>query len=434
VRRARRAPPLGRAMAVLHPALVFVLLGALLGSAPGLRKFYALLWRPYIAVPVLLFWSTQFYDVVIRPMYFMRTWIAPSWGLEFSEYMMLAPAVSRFNPLQSASAAQTVFTAFELDVFQLARRHELSPSALAKAQNITEGGARVVLEVLAELGLLRKSLSGFSHEWSDAALDLTRRNAAFVRNVELPLVSHLTEAVRTGRAVGLHKAFGSKYKSLYHARTEVPELVAWTDMMNSVSAVAINTIMGRCDRLLSQAKRMLDFCGNEGQNAMTLARNYPGMQITVHDLPAVIENPERGTAARIRDAGLDKQISVFPWDLTTRPFEPPRSDYDLVMLMNCVNEWRREELDRNLRALLGALRPGGTLVIFGSFSSRSRVLATDIYSVWLAAPYFVAATQDGGQLYDYEELEEAASAAGYADVRTEVWEVACIIFMKKPGA
>jgi len=427
------------AMDVLAETFFYgAVVGALTASSPWLRKPALQLWRPAILCPlVVALLGAMLYRLLGSGMWLMLYHLAPAFDISGSEFLQLSAVYSKLTPLEIVSVPIVVESAASLGILELTGSMAVSLTDVAESANITTDGARCLLEVLTFIGLLQKNSAGqFFHNWSTEALRLAVENAKFVVNVELPLVAHLTETLRSGKPAGLHNAFGSQYRSLYHARTEVPKLTAWTDMMNNANKLAVAIVLRRYGSRFAGLESLLDLCGNEGRNSMAVARAYPQLQITVHDLPAVIQDPERGTAVRIKRAGLDKQISVFPWDLSEAgEIVWPRTDFHAVQLVHCVNEWPPDEFKTRLREVARALRVGGHLLIIGSYATSSSDinLQLKLGRSWLSMPYFIAGTQEGGTMYDVETIQHFVEESGYVNVKFEhLWETVSAITGQKP--
>lgn len=343
-------------------------------------------------------------------------------GIDLGELAALQPALVGIGPLSgTGSIAQAFVTAYDLGILHITNGTSRTVEEVASLANVTVPGARCVLRVLAQAGLMDKSDGGkkFSNNWSNKAINFLIVHARFMVVVEFPMVAHLTESVKTGKNMGLARVYGEKFTSLYHARVEVPELVAWSDFMDLSTTITTGPLLSQLSGMYDKVSVLLDVCGNEGINAIKLAHHYPKLRITVHDLPGVINDPERGTRLRIKEAGLEDRLSVFAKDLTDGGAVGwPQRQFDMVQLLHCVNEWSLEELRSRLAELTGVLVPGGSLIILGGFpTDRAGRHSGEVSKVWYHMPYFMAATQSGGTLHSVEVLTEVLAEAGFVEVQ-----------------
>lgn len=104
-------------------------------------------------------------------------------------------------------------------------------------------------------------------------------------------------------------------------------------------------------------RRMLDVGGNSGEFALRICKACPGVEATIFDLPLVCEvgqehlssEPE---AERIRFVMGDVRRDRLP------------GDHDLVAFKSVLHDWPEADARQMIGKAAGALRPGGTLLIF----------------------------------------------------------------------
>jgi SAM-dependent methyltransferase len=184
---------------------------------------------------------------------------------------------------------------------------------------------------------------------------------------------YTADSVREGRAVGLTKVLGN-YESLYEARADIPELAQawdpWMDLRSTHLAERLSFIYKTPSvvaRSGSNSKsfngRVLDWCGNDGKNAIRLAKSDPTMQLTVLDLPAQVAK----AAAYIEEAGLSNQIDTKGVDLLDGDptFE---HKYDAVLMIHMLSEWPNKDVARFLKIVKSILKPGGFVVLFDLYN------------------------------------------------------------------
>merc|ERR1711998_263606 len=161
------------------------------------------------------------------------------------------------------------------------------------------------------------------------------------------------ESVREGQAVGMSSVFGQGTPSLYHARATHPEIARWWDpWMDSFNdASAIRQRLSRLCHFKRQepqtkglcqlSGRVLEWCGNDGKNAIRLAQLDETLNITLIDLPQQVAKANQ----RIAEAGLQERITTLGVDLMDTAFRL-NEEYDGVTMIHTIREWSHASLRR----------------------------------------------------------------------------------------
>lgn len=107
---------------------------------------------------------------------------------------------------------------------------------------------------------------------------------------------------------------------------------------------------------LDGARQVLDVGGNSGEFGLSLARQFPALEIKVVDLPAVCVLGERNIAGR---PGAER-VRFAPRDLRRDRLPGP---VDAVMFKSVLHDWPDDMAGAFLRKAAEALYPGGRLLI-----------------------------------------------------------------------
>ena len=153
--------------------------------------------------------------------------------------------------------------------------------------------------------------------------------------------STLTEAVRAGTSVATTRERARPLHSL-------PPWMSTSRGRARAVAQAVE---------VNGAKRMLDLGGGSGAYSIAFARSAPSLECEVVDLPQVLPITED----YIRKAKLTDRIRTRPGDMQTITL--PQRHYDLVLLSAICHMFSPEENQQLLERCLGALSPGGRIVI-----------------------------------------------------------------------
>jgi len=244
--------------------------------------------------------------------------------------------------------------------------------------NTTEKGMDVLLEAMLNLGTVsyNKDTKRFHNEYlkdssSNDGDDAEWKTQALMESVAMQRqLYYLADSVREGRAVGLTEVLGD-YESIYEARADLPDVARdwdpWMDSHNGDIAqrmafiYQLPSVVARIGENSTSFKgHVLDWCGNDGKNAIKLAKNDPTMRLTVLDLPAQVAK----AAHNIEAASLQDQIDTKGVDLLVHEKIVFEHRYDAVFMIHMIREWTDADLTRFVETAHSNLNPGGVLVIF----------------------------------------------------------------------
>jgi len=151
---------------------------------------------------------------------------------------------------------------------------------------------------------------------------------------------------------------------------------------------------------------LLDIGGGSGTYVQAFLDACPNMRATLFDLPQVIEMARR----RLGDAGLLERVHLVPGSFYEDDLP---GGHDLALLSAIIHMNSRDQNLELYKKILGALLPGGRLVI------RDHVMSSDHTQPSggaLFAVNMLVATQ-GGDCYSLEEIRETLESAGFVKIR-----------------
>ena len=112
---------------------------------------------------------------------------------------------------------------------------------------------------------------------------------------------------------------------------------------------------------------IVDVGGSNGQIACALAQAFPHLQFVVQDVPDVVEHARA------------------PLDLASRAkfdshnfFEPQTMDGDVYFFRRIFHDWPDSSVEKNLRQLIPALKPGARVIINDSVCPGPNTVPYDI--------------------------------------------------------
>lgn len=173
---------------------------------------------------------------------------------------------------------------------------------------------------------------------------------------------------------------------------------------------------------LTGVRHLLDLGGGPATYAITFAQAYPGLRVTVFDLPGPCEIAQENIARH----GLRERIDVMAGDFLK---DDIGSNYDFVWVSQILHSHDESQCQLIIRKCVEALTAGGRLAIQDFF------LNDDGYTPLEAALFSVhmLAVTPGGRSYKHREVGEWMRAAGLSDpVHMETGPQTSVLLARKP--
>ena len=290
-------------------------------------------------------------------------------------------------------ASRIIFTALDLDLFNVMGHREWAISPLAKHMKISSRGLGILCRNLASMGLLVSALGRY--KTTPMVKRYLQKESVNYRGDYLALMqrqwqewSRLTEVVRTGIPVDSQEPETPEYRqsftwAMHHRSQEPAEQVA-----RQIS--------------IKSARSFLDLGGGPGTYAMAFLRNNPKLQATVMDRPAVLEVAQ--TLAK--QFSMDSRLTCQPGNFID---EKISGKYDIVWYSNVLHIYSPAENIRVFRKIKRALNPGGRLLIQDTFLENSqglRPLETNLFAVTMLL------YTDNGNTYPLQEIQRWLHQSG----------------------
>ncbi|GAA3297271.1 hypothetical protein GCM10020218_082310 [Dactylosporangium vinaceum] len=176
-----------------------------------------------------------------------------------------------------------------------------------------------------------------------------------IKVVCLRQLYYLTDSIRAGEVVGLQKLFGLT-GTFYEATLGNDELrSAWGSMMDAVTEFIDPWFFDNVE--VGAGQKVLDLAGNTGLGAILTYRHkgVDNLHVTCFDFP----EKEAEALANFEAAGLAGHCSFIGGDV----FKGVPKGFDLVLIKHFLDMFDRDNVLRILRAVAGALEPGGQVYI-----------------------------------------------------------------------
>lgn len=293
--------------------------------------------------------------------------------------------------------SQVLFTASDLGIFSLL--DDLGPAdaeTLARAAELNQRGARLLLDACVSLDLLQKTGDQYSN----------------TREAEMFLVpgspGDLSKAIRYNRDV--YEAWGRLDQLAKTGQpVERPEIHLGEDEDRTRTFVL--SMHGRAlgiGRLLvpqlqlAGCRQVLDVGGGPGTYSVLIAQQYPELTATVMDLPGVVNV----AAELIEEQGMSDRVKTMPGSYHDTPF--PEGN-DAVLFLGVLHQESPEAIVRLFHKAYDSLNPGGKIYVMDMMTDETHAAPT--FSALFAVN--MALTTEKGWVFSDRELANWLGKAGF---------------------
>lgn len=295
-----------------------------------------------------------------------------------------------------------LFSAIELGVF-VELCGERSTEDLAGRLGVPERGLRLLLEALAALGLVVQTSRGWQNAPVSQAYLVPGKEAYLGETIlfnarSYPAWGELTQAVRTDQPPRPHDHFlGADSKATRNF------VLAMHQRAQGVARCLVPVLP------LGGVKRLLDLGGGPATYARLLTDAYPTLEVTVVDLPAVLE-----VAAELHGDSLDR-VTLLPGDIFAASDDTglaAREPFDAILISGVIHRTEGEQTRSFLERFVRFLAPGGLLAISDLFTGGEQqgpVLA-ELFSLHMLV------TANCGRSLPEADVRRTMGDLGFADI------------------
>jgi SAM-dependent methyltransferase len=290
-------------------------------------------------------------------------------------------------------AAQHLFTASDLGVFEALADSPATIDALAARIGLTRRAARITADAMVALDLLERDGDHYRNGPAAAAFlagvgpaDL-RPLLRFWGSISYPTWQDLTTALASGPP-----------REVFELDDELQEIVsAGIEAILTGPANALGRAVDFAPR-----QRMLDVGGGTGSWTIATLRQHPHLTATVYELPVTAEIARK----RIASDGLADRIDVAAGDALTDPLP---AGHDVVLLANLVHYWSPTTNIALLRRIRDAVAADGMLLMADFWTDPTH---TQPVQAALMAGEFAVHVRDG-DVYSVEEMQTMLADSGW---------------------
>jgi ubiquinone/menaquinone biosynthesis C-methylase UbiE len=302
---------------------------------------------------------------------------------------------------------QYLSAAFELGLFRVLHDDPGSTRTdIARRLGLDEQPARVLLLGCCAYGLIQKDGDRYYNTELSAALATTPDQipGAFVpfqQHIAYRAMSWFCESLKANTNVGLQRELPGSDDSLYGRLTENGLETTFHNMMGSLSRLIAAELCENLD--LSDYTHLLDVGGGTAVNAMSLARRWPHLNVTIIDLPTVVGTATERIAAagfgdRVRAVGVDAFKDEFP------------TGCDCILFAHFLELWSPHRIRSILAKAARAVATGSGVFVVSAAQNDDETGPER--AAWLSA-YFLTVASGEGMVYTPREHEQWLDESGF---------------------
>lgn len=263
-------------------------------------------------------------------------------------------------------ASKALMSAVELGLFtELAQAGALELHELSRRLGLHRRGARDFLDALVALGLLRRSVRGYSNT-PESSRFLDRRKRTYFGSVVLmagerlyPSWGRLTQALQTGLPQSEAASGGDYFNDLY---SDPRKLRLFLQAMTAFSLRTGAALAAKFP--WSRYHRIVDLGTAQGAVPVELALVHPHLTGYGFDLPVVRPMFEE----YVRAHGVEDRLHFVAGNFFTDPLPAA----DVYILGHLLHDWDNEGKRALLAKAHAALPVGGALIVYDTLIDDGR--------------------------------------------------------------
>lgn len=313
-------------------------------------------------------------------------------GVALEAAFLKATPEVRVEFLMSTSSILTAMaTGYELKLFEFLETEPKSFAQIKLALNISERTTEALLVTLVGANMIDQDALDGKLKLASKKLHAPylRAYCLLFKYVLQRQFFYYTESTLTNAPVGLRRVAGTQVHDLYALRASDSALQSiWDPVMDYVNGILEVDLQIIFDRL-GERIHVLDVCGNEGTNAMRIARAHPLTKFVMADLPGQVKVAK----GHFEEEGLDQRIDTIAVDWLASADQPfGEHTFDAVYMLHAVSIFDYRTLEFIFQTVIDALRPGGifmfdTVTVLPKYQFRRNYInMMDVYFVASATP------------------------------------------------
>ncbi len=280
-------------------------------------------------------------------------------------------AAGLFDVVAGFVYAQTLAACVELDLFERLRAEPLTPDALDTG--LPPAALDRLLRAAASLDLVERLADGRVALGAQGCAVIANPGiAAMVRHHRL-LYADLADPVAL-----LKREDGGRLAEFWpYDRSDPASAAAYSDLMAASQPMVAEQALAAYD--FGRHSRLLDIGGGHGAFLAAVAARYPGLALTLFDLPAVASG-----ARQVLEQQRLSRVHVVPGSFIDDPLP---IGHDAITLVRILHDHGDATVATLLAKVRGALAPGGRLVIIEPMAETpgARAMGDGYFGLYLWA-------------------------------------------------
>ncbi|MCX7645576.1 MAG: methyltransferase [Rhodobacteraceae bacterium] len=300
--------------------------------------------------------------------------------------------------------SQILLALVELDLLRAALDRPVGTAALAGRAGVRPERMEALMRGAAALGLVERAGAGWQTARLGAALLGVPGLAGMIRHHRI-LYRDLADPVALLRSAGGGELARFWPYVLGPGAAEDPEAARrYSDLMAETQGLVAEEVLRLVD--LSGVRRLMDVGGGTGAFLAAAGRAWPGLAMTLFDLPDVVA----AAPPRLARAGVADRVALAAGSFRDGPLP---AGADAVSLVRVLYDHGDETVALLLARVFEALPPGGRVIVAEPMSGGDRPeRAGDAYFA------FYCMAMGTGRVRSAAEIAAALAAAGFAGIRT----------------
>jgi hypothetical protein len=274
-------------------------------------------------------------------------------------------------------------------------------------QNLTEYGARVLLEAGLGIGVVKIQDDRYSLTKTGHFIlydQMTQVNFDFTQDICYLGMFDLKEAIVEGRPAGL-KVLGP-WNTIYEGLSKLkdPLKKSWFEFDHFYSDKAFPEVLPLIFK--HKPKSLYDVGGNTGKFSLQCVKHDADVKVTIVDLPGQWGMAE----VNIKKEGYIDRIGGYPINLLDESQILPKGA-DAVWMSQFLDCFSEKEIISILKRAADALTPDGAVYILETYWDRQKYEAA-AFSLQMTSLYFTAMANGNSQMYHSKNMIQCVHAAG----------------------
>lgn len=274
--------------------------------------------------------------------------------------------------------------------------------------NLTEYGARVLLEAGLGIGLLIKKDNKYIITKTGLFIlndRMTRVNMDFTNDVCYEGMFTLQESIKQTKPTGL-KALGS-WETVYEGLSTLPQPAkdSWFYFDHFYSDGSFDKAMEYVFK--NNPKHILDIGANTGKFTLKAMAKDANVKVTMLDLPQQLALAKEN----IEKAGYQDRVSYHPLNILNEENKFPKGA-DVIWMSQFLDCFSENEIVSILKRCHDALADDGAVYIMETFWDKQKY-EVGAFSLQMTSLYFTNIANGNSQMYDSAVFNKLIDKAGF---------------------